>query len=195
MKDAYSEPKLDEAAYNFTSEYSVTINCPISEVFPILGHGDKMKEVVLLYDRCPEFKYLNTDSVPRPTWEPTPPANFAREAPSVPSDGVQPTISRQFFTLYEEVHILPGVVKRVEINGAQVWDVDAKIALYESTTALGVTVWKFKKFEEFEEDGKRRTRVSERILGKCSRWVRFIVQSETQRGHRAQMDRYHVLFS
>ncbi|KAK7682833.1 hypothetical protein QCA50_014217 [Cerrena zonata] len=144
-----------------------------------------MKEVVLLYDNCPEFVYLECDRVPKPDWEPIPPANFSRDAPAVAENDTTPSIPRQFFRLYEEVHILPGLTKRIEINGAQVWDDEAKVALYESATAMGVIVWKLKKFEEVEgENGKKATKITENIYGKCSWWLKSIVQNETRRGHK-----------
>lgn len=181
----YTPPKLQESDYNFTSEYSVTINHPISKVWPVLGHGDTMKDVVLLYDNCPEFNYLEKDRVPRPSWEPVPPANFSRNAPTLNDDDTNPSIPRQFFRLYEEVHVLPGVTRRIEINGAQVWDDEAKIALYESATEMGIVVWKLKKFEEVdEESGHKATKITEHIHGKCSWWLKVIVQSETRRGHK-----------
>lgn len=185
MSSAYNPQKFQQSDYNFTSEYSVIIEHPLSKTFPVLGHGDTMKEVVLLYDNCPEFVYLECDRVPKPDWEPIPPANFSRDAPAVAENDTTPSIPRQFFRLYEEVHILPGLTKRIEINGAQVWDDEAKVALYESATAMGVIVWKLKKFEEVEgENGKKATKITENIYGKCSWWLKSIVQNETRRGHK-----------
>ena len=185
MGTTYTPQKFQQSDYNFTSDYSIVIDHPISEVFPVLGHGDKMKEVVLLYDSCPEYVYLECNRVPKPSWEPTPPANFTPSAPALPEGDPQPSIPRQMFRLYEEVHIFPGLTKRIEINGAQVWDDDAKVVLYESSTEMGVHVWKLRKFEEIDGDnGKKVTKVTENIYGKCSWWLKSIVQSETRRGHR-----------
>ena len=87
--------------------------------------------------------------------------------------------------LREDVPVLFGLItKKIEINGKQTWDPDAKVALYESVTEMGIEVWKLRKFEEIEENGARKTRVSEIIRGRAPALMRFIVQKETTRGHR-----------
>ncbi|KAI0074241.1 hypothetical protein K474DRAFT_1665672 [Panus rudis PR-1116 ss-1] len=145
-----------------------------------------MERAVRLYDRCVGFTYLERDAVERPSWDPSPPVLFSQHTPSADSKAEPTTtIPRQFFRLYEAVNILPGVVKKVEINGAQVWDEQVHIALYESRTAVGVFVWKLKKFEEVVGDGgKRQTRVTESIRGECPWYLKAIVQTETRRGHK-----------
>lgn len=101
------------------------------------------------------------------------------------SDNDARRIDRQHFVMHENIPLLFGLVKKlVEIRGTLSWDEDARVALYESITDSGITVWKLREFEEVNVEGAPATRVSERIEGLSPAWLKLIVQSETTKSHK-----------
>jgi hypothetical protein len=100
---------------------------------------------------------------------------------------------RQRFNLEETVVLLCGLYrKRIELEGSLVWDAATHTALYESLTDGGISIRKARTFEALGPD---RTRISERIDGRCPQaYLRKIVEVESRRSHRAHMESYHALF-
>ncbi|KAE9402892.1 hypothetical protein BT96DRAFT_973989 [Gymnopus androsaceus JB14] len=100
------------------------------------------------------------------------------------------TLPRQSFTITETVPLLFVLFKsNVILNGTITWESNA-------------LVWKVRTFEEVEiDDGTgtdttnaKATKVSERIEGKCLKWMRRIMQKEAKKGHTAHVNSYHTLF-
>ena len=56
--------------YNFHHDYSVVLDHPISEVFPILAHGDNIEPVVRLSSLCTDFELFDSDVVVTPNSTP-----------------------------------------------------------------------------------------------------------------------------
>lgn len=149
-----------------------------------------MERVVRLSDVCVAFELRDKDAVVLPTSDDTPQpleACRVRTLPSAPpgADGPSLALPRRAFMLREAVPVLFGLyTKTVEINGKQTWDADAKVALYESATDMGIQIWKRRRFEELTENGVVKTRVSETIRGRAPPWLKYIVQKETSSLHR-----------
>jgi len=182
----------DTAHYNFHHEYSVVLDRPVSEVYPILAHGDKMERVIRLSALCTDFELFDSDVVVSPDSAPLAESRVRTEPASSEGEGGLP---RQYFRLQETIPLVFGLThKKVEIVGAQTWDENAKVALYESVTDQGIMVWKLRSFKEIEEDGKKNTSVIETIKGSCPTWMKLIVQRETAKGHSAHMEKYDTLF-
>lgn len=171
----------DTKNYNFHSDYSVILDHPIGTVFPVLSHGDQIERMVRLSDLCSDFQLFDKDTVETPESTPLAEAHVRTEPPSTSELG----FPRQFFRLQETVPLLFGLIKtKVEIVGAQTWDENAKVALYETVTNQGILVRKLRVFKEIEDDGIKKTSVSETINGTCPMWMKFIVQREATKGHR-----------
>lgn len=169
--------------YNFFHEYSVVLDHPLDAVFLLLGQGDTMDQVVRLSDLCSSFELGDKDTVTLTDDLPLADSRV-RTFPSAPPDATGRTLPRRAFRLIETVPVLFGLFhKSVEIVGTQTWDDDAKVALYESITDIGVQVWKLRRFEEVEDGGTKKTRVSETIRGKAPSLLKLIVQKETERSH------------
>ncbi|KAI0789279.1 hypothetical protein C8Q75DRAFT_733936 [Abortiporus biennis] len=187
MQDQNSGDRIGPEGYNFHSEYSVTIEHPIETVFSVLGDGKNMDRVVRLSNLCERFELQKDDEVvldPKCNGQLSH-AVIGREYPAAPPETSSMLLPRQYFLLCETVPILPGWTKTIEILGVQTWDSETKMALYESRTDLGVSVWKLRKFEGMEgNDGKIRTKVTEVIRGKCPVLLKPIVQKTTNTSHR-----------
>jgi len=172
---------------DFTSKYSVLIDHPIAQVFPILAHGDSLESVVRLSALCSGFQLLHPDTVQLDAFTPLSKSHLRtkpayQHIPDTLSEGL--VLPRQSFSLEETVPILFGLTqKKVEIQGTLTWDDDAKVALYE-TLAGDVETWKLKEFVEVEEDGKVKTRVTETIEGRCPWWMKSFVQKVVTKSHR-----------
>jgi len=178
------------AHYNFHHEYSVVLDRPVSEVYPILAHGDIMERVIRLSALCTDFELFDSDVVALPDSAPLTESRVRTE----PASGEGGGLPRQYFKLQETIPLIFGLThKTVEIVGTQTRDDNAKVALYESVTDQGIMVWKLRAFKEIEEDGKKTT-VIETIKGSCPTWMKLIVQRETAKGHIAHMEKYHTLF-
>ncbi|KAL1739824.1 hypothetical protein HDZ31DRAFT_48734 [Schizophyllum fasciatum] len=180
---------------NFFSEYSVVIDRPRDEVFSMVGTDAGAERVTRLSALCTRFEMLKRDEVDLPE------GRALRDVATrthASADGEDSTISatpiripRQHFSMTETIPLLFSLVKHdVLIVGTLTWDASAHVALYESEADQGVLVWKLRTFEV--EGGK--TRVTERIEGKCSALLRPIVQRETTKGHQAHMNAYPKLF-
>lgn len=180
---------------NFSSTYSVVLDHPISEVFKVIGTSDGHERVSRLSGLCSGFELLRVDTVSIPESSSLSEITV-RTLPTNPeSDVVDPStttaltsaprtrnLPRQFFKLQETVPLLFGLTKTVvHLEGTLTWDVDAQLALYESQSDKGISVWKLRRFEEVEGN---KTRVTETIEGICPGWQRIIVQRETTKGHR-----------
>jgi hypothetical protein len=117
------------------------------------------------------------------------------------------SLPRQYFLLEEGVPLLFGAYTHTtRIFGSLTTDEKSYTALYESVADAGVYVHKTRRFVKV---GENETRVEEEIQGWCSKWLQFIVDKETKRGHkcvyppcklqaslmdRAHLDQYHTLF-
>ncbi|KAJ3487567.1 hypothetical protein NLI96_g3460 [Meripilus lineatus] len=185
---------VSEAHFNFFSDYEVTIDKPIDEVFEVLGKGSHMEKPVRLSKLCAKFELVRSDRVCLTKSEQLSESYLVRAQPTatqIPAE--DRLLPRQFFHLEELVPIFLGFKQRVYIDGAQTWDEEAKVALYESDTGT-VLVWKLRRFEEVEKGGKKKTKVHEVIKGRCPTLLRWIVQRETTDKHKEHMDTYHKLF-
>lgn len=169
--------------FNFHSDYSVVLDHPLSTVFPVLAHGDQLERVARLSDLCTDFELFENDMVALPESKPLIESRM-RTQPAADGEG-EGRLPRQYFKLAETVPLLFGLEKtKVEIVGAQTWDPNAHVSLYETVTDQGIIVWKLRQFKEFEEGGKKNTSVSENIRGISPGWMKLIVQRETAKGHR-----------
>lgn len=172
---------------NFSSDYSVILDHPIAEVFSMIGTSGGHERTTRLSGLCSGFELQHRDAISIPRTTSLVETNVRNLASSTRSengsDPESPTkqIDRQFFALQETVPVVFGLLHtKVNISGTLSWDEGAKVALYESKTGSGILVWKSRVFEEL--DGNK-TRVSERIKGKCPSLLRSIVQSQTLKGH------------
>ncbi|KAL1753058.1 hypothetical protein FB107DRAFT_218620 [Schizophyllum commune] len=193
-------PRAPGFTTNFFSEYSVVIDRPRDEVFNIIGTAAGAERVTRLSDMCTRFEMRKQDEVSLALGEALKNSAMRTQAAVIAGEGIaneEPAntarhLPRQHFSMTETIPLLFSLIKRdVLIVGTLTWDASACVALYESEADQGVLVWKLRTFEEVE-GGK--TRVIERIEGKCSALLRPIVQRETTQGHQAHMNAYHTLF-
>ncbi|KAL1666861.1 hypothetical protein GGF50DRAFT_87134 [Schizophyllum commune] len=193
-------PRAPGFTPNFFSEYSVVIDRPRDEVFNMIGTAVGAERVTRLSDMCTRFQMLKQDEVSLASGDALKDSAMRTQAAVVSREGIaneEPAntarhLPRQHFSMTETISLLFNLIKHdVLIVGTLTWDTSARVALYESEADQGVLVWKLRTFEEVE-GGK--TRVNERIEGKCSALLRPIVQRETTRGHQAHMNAYHTLF-
>ncbi|KAL0579299.1 hypothetical protein V5O48_002697 [Marasmius crinis-equi] len=178
---------------NFFHEYSVLLDCPISQVFPILGTTEGHERTCRLSGLCSQFDLLEKDLVPVPASTSLAQVHV-RTLPAAAGDedGTR-KLPRQSFTMTESVPVLFGMhITQVHLSGTLTWDEKAKVTLYETHSDSGIEVWKLREFVEVEGT---KTRVSERIEGVCSWLLKSIVQKETAKAHAAHMESYHKLFS
>ncbi|RDB25849.1 hypothetical protein Hypma_006716 [Hypsizygus marmoreus] len=179
---------------NFFSDYSVVLDHPIDRVFSIIGTSAGHERVTRLSGMCSGFELLEKDAVAIP--ESTSLGDTHVRTRTSIVESIEPpfrTLPRQFFKLKETVKVFFGLMNmQIVLSGTLTWDEAAKLALYESKTESGteVMVWKLRRFEM---EGNK-TRVSERIQGRCPSWVRSIVQTQASTGHVAHMSLYHTLF-
>ncbi|KAF7362337.1 hypothetical protein MVEN_00580300 [Mycena venus] len=189
---------------NFTAEHSVVLPHSFGVVFDKLGSGETVEESVRLSDLCSTFRLTTKDhitlskdqSLTEVRCRGLPPAPSSTE-PTEPTEGER-TLARQFFVLQEVFPLLFGLYKHaVTISGCLTSDRERKAALYETSAAGGILIWKLRTFEELapSESGEARTKVYERIEGRAPALLRSRVQKETHRAHTAHMEQYHTLFS
>lgn len=165
-----STPYFDDP--NFVTENVVLLDQPLSKVFPILADGKKMEKVVRLSRLCTHFTLLHSDWVERPTLPFTESQTRLRTAPSV-SKG----LPRQFFSLSETIPLLPGWLDiDIEIAGSQTWDEESKSVLYEVVTNRGIVIRKLRTMEDVSSEDGPRTKVYERIEGRCMPLMNYLVQ-------------------
>ncbi|KAJ7275073.1 hypothetical protein C8J57DRAFT_1313560 [Mycena rebaudengoi] len=196
---------------NFSATYSVVLAQPIDAVFAMLATRSAGHErVCRLSSLCTAFELLEKDVValsgaesslsevhlrtaPASASTPVDTDANAGEAGTGPVDGTAgKLLPRQHFRMTETVITLGVIKTAVHLEGTLTWDAAGKEALYETyTKAQGISVWKLRVFEEVEEN---KTRVSETIQGRCPALLKFIVQSETSKSHKAHMEMYHTLF-
>lgn len=180
---------------NFTSTNTVVLQYPISTVFPIIGTSEGHNRVVRLSSLCSQSDTQQRESVALPRGASLATASVRTDPAADPNDAAFSNtilLPRQHFTLTEEIPVLFSLVtKSVHIEGTLTWDESARIALYESQTNLGVTIWKLRRFYETKEGG---TKIVETIEGNCAAWMKHLVQGQTRKAHRDHMELYHTLF-
>ena len=180
---------------NFTSTHQVSLPYSISTVFPVIGTSEGHNRVVRLSSLCSQSDTQQKEFVALPRGASLATASVRTDPPADPSDAAFSNtvlLPRQHFTLTEQVPIVFSLVtKAVHIEGTLTWDEGARIALYESQTKLGVTIWKLRRFYETKEGG---TKIVETIEGNCAGWMKHIVQGQTRKAHREHMESYHTLF-
>ena len=166
---------------NFFHEYSVVLEHPISQVFPILGTAEGHERVCRLSGLCAQFDLLEKDLVAIPQSSTLPELHVRTLPAAVEDEGDSRKLPRQFFTMTESVPILWGLYhSQVHLSGTLTWDEAGKVTLYETNSDSGIDVWKLREFAEVE-GGK--TRVTERIQGSCPWILKSIVQKEAAKGH------------
>ncbi|KAL0067893.1 hypothetical protein AAF712_005061 [Marasmius tenuissimus] len=159
---------------NFFHEYSVVLDHPISQVFPILGTAEGHERVCRLSGLCAQFDLLEKDLVAIPQSSSLARSTVRTLPAASGDDGDTRKLPRQFFTMTESVPILFGLHhSQVHLSGTFTWDEEKKITLYETHADTGIDVWKLREFTEVE-GGKTR--------------------KETVKGHSAHMESYHTLF-
>lgn len=175
--------------YNFSCDYEVVLDHPIDKVFDVLGNGDNVETVVRLSSLCTTFEMFTekSDFVATPNDTPLS-ATRVRTLPSAPSatsqDGPK-LYPRRHFHFCERVKIMWGIASTdVHLDGTHTWDEVGRVALYETKSPQGVEVWKLRRFEEVEEEGKKRTKVMESIRGTAPILLKSIVQKEATQQHR-----------
>lgn len=167
---------------NFSSVYSVELNCPIAEVFQALNEHER---VCRLSSLCSHYELLELDSISLPESTPLSQVSARRYPKAQPShdtaDAVIPsrTLPRQAFKLTETVPIF-FIKKDVNLLGTVTMDEAAKVALYESQSDGGIQVWKLR---EFEDIAGTKTKLTETIQGRCPVFLRPVVQFQTTKGH------------
>ncbi|KAF7307337.1 hypothetical protein MIND_00527700 [Mycena indigotica] len=166
---------------NFKNDYSVTINKPMSVVFPVLGTKQGLKETVLLSNIASKFAAgkLDTVAVSGPLEK-----AFVRTLPSGPAGK---GFERQAFSYTETIKIIPGLdFTNIVVNLAGTFTSDParNVSLYETTSDSNVTVRKTRIFTE--SNGK--TTVTEHIDGQCAPIQQPIVQLTAASAHKQQMD-------
>ncbi|KAJ7350672.1 hypothetical protein DFH08DRAFT_115071 [Mycena albidolilacea] len=186
---------------NFTAEHSVVLPHSLQTVFDRFGSGETLEDSVRLSDLCSTFRLVTKDHV---TLSKDQSLGEVRcrglQASSEPvsSDGER-SLMRQFFVLQEVVPLLCGLYQHtVTIAGCLTSDRERNVALYETSAAGGILVWKLRTFEELapsEGDGQVRTKVHERIQGRAPLLLRSTVEKETRRAHTIHMEQYHTLFT
>ncbi|KAF5391602.1 hypothetical protein D9757_002536 [Collybiopsis confluens] len=188
---------------NFSHSYSVVLQHPISDVFPILGTAKGHEQVCRLSSLCSNFELFEPDHVQlEHGGNYLGETNVRSKAPAdndeAPASEFRKILPRQPFTMTESVPLLFGMYKaNIVLNGTLTWDSEFHTTLYETESNSGVKVWKLRTFEEVaarDVNGGNATLVSERIEGVCPRYLKIIVQKETSKGHIAHMDAYHTLF-
>jgi len=190
---------------NFTSEHSVVLPHSLAVVFDKFGSGETLEDSVRLSDLCSTFRLTTKDnialskdqSLAEVRCRGLPAAPPSSEPASSDGDGER-TLARQFFVLQEVVPLLFGLYKHtVTIAGCLTSDRERNAALYETSAAGGILIWKFRTFEELapSESGEVRTKVYERIEGKAPTLLRSTVEKETRRAHTLHMEQYHTLFT
>ncbi|KAJ7288197.1 hypothetical protein C8J57DRAFT_1279381 [Mycena rebaudengoi] len=171
---------------NFNSEFSVTIQKPLSTVFPILGTNEGLGPHILLSSLASDFEALGKDTVPvAGNLEDA----FVRTAAA--GDG----LPRQAFKYKETVKIIPGITFLdvvINLQGTFTWDEARNVALYETASDKDVVVRKIRKFEEV--DGGAATKISETIDGQCPFLLQPITQMTARSAHKEQMNLYSTLF-
>ncbi|KAJ6585206.1 hypothetical protein B0H19DRAFT_886580, partial [Mycena capillaripes] len=191
---------------NFTSEHSVVLPHALGVVFDKLGNGETVEASVRLSDLCSTFRLTTHDRVAlseeqslrevRARGLSAAPASVEGEG----GDAGKRTLPRQFFVLQEVVPMLGGLYRHtVTIAGCLTSDRARNMALYETSAAGGILIWKLRTFEELpaedsEGGGGVKTKVSERVEGRAPMLLRGIVEKETRRAHAAHMEQYHTLF-
>ena len=189
---------------NFFSNYTVTLNVPLHEAFPILATSAGHERVCRLSKLCTDFELLQRDTVlssPSGLGDGTRFRTMdAGTAPSPAAEGEGEhegkTVHRQQFKMTETLPVLFGLIKSdVHLAGTFSWvDIEEGAstaqALYETLSdGVGIIVWKLRVLEEVEveEGGKGKgkgTRVTERIEGWAPALLRAIVEHECAKAHR-----------
>ena len=171
---------------NFTCSHSVVIDHPISTVFLMIATAEGHERVTRLSALCSDFALLQSDTISIPLSTPLARSHVRTLPSSSDKEDADPVrnLPRQFFRLQETVPILFGLIKtHVNLSGTLTWDEEAKTALYETQSDAGITVWKLREFREFEGKDGMSTIVSEKIEGRCSPWIQWIVQKEATKAH------------
>ncbi|KAJ7070643.1 hypothetical protein C8F01DRAFT_387550 [Mycena amicta] len=172
---------------NFHHDYSVTIDQPLSAVFPVLGTKDGLEKVILLSNLASNFSSGVLDSVN---------VDGNLEDASVRTLAAAPAgegFARQGFTYTETIKLIPGLsFTNIAVNlvGTFTSDPARNVALYETTSDSSVTVRKTRIFTE--TNGQ--TTVAEHIDGQCPILEQPIVQLTAASAHKQQMDLYASLF-
>jgi len=152
-----------------------------------------MEKVVRLSDMCTDFVYQESDHIRIADSKPLSECHVkALPSHTVGDKGDGRILPRQFFH-HEETFSTLGVIKtKVESAGTQTWDDSELACLYETAVeASGLQIWKYRKCEPLE-GGK--TKVTEIIKGSSPTLIKLVVSSQTSKGHRTHMDKYHELF-
>ena len=166
---------------NFFSSYFVVLNHPIAEVFSTIGTSIGHERVTRLTEFCTAIALGEADTVAIAKSH-----SLSDITARTLSDDETPQkpirkLPRQFWTLTETVPLIFGLAHTdVHLTGTLTWDEEAKLALYESQGNLGVLVWKLRIFQEVDAST---TRVTEIIRGKCSFWLKGIVQRKATAAH------------
>ncbi|KAJ7780920.1 hypothetical protein B0H16DRAFT_1877743 [Mycena metata] len=185
--------RRDDAAYpadfkpNFSAQHSVTINQPLSVVWPVLGAAEGLGKWVLLESIASNFSTQTLDSV---NVDGNLEDAFVRTAPAAP---VGQGFPRQQFSFTETIKIIPGLSFTdipVQLSGTYTVDATRNVSLYETTNGSGILVKKVRTFSE--SNGV--TTVSEQINGQCPTLEQPIVQLTTISAHNQQMALYPTLF-
>ena len=179
-----------EPVYNFFSNHSVIIDQPLETVFDAVARGENMEKLIRLGGLTTDFKFKERDTVALPAATPLS-ATRQRTAPAASEgtniDSTHRTLPRQHFYLQEKVNVFFGMMSQlVHLYGTHTWDEDAKVALYETQThsAMGdLEVWKLRVLDEVEEGGKKKTRVTETVKGRCPALLKRVVQKEINTAH------------
>lgn len=181
LSTPYTEP-------NFTSTHSVVLPHPVETTFAVLADGTKMDRVVRLSSACAGFDILRTDAIVLP--DPSKPLSESRVRMLPPAENRDEpgTLPRTTFHLQEKVNVLGPLYKQiVDIAGTQAWDEKKKQMLYESVSKQnGILIWKLREFEEVDAgggNGKKGTRVKERIEGRAPKLIRKATEKLARKAH------------
>ncbi|KAJ7044650.1 hypothetical protein C8F04DRAFT_1069062 [Mycena alexandri] len=171
---------------NFSHQNSVTINQPLSVVWPVLGTNEGLGKWILLESIASNFSTQTLDTV-------NVNGNLEDAVHLAPAAQGGQGFPRQAFTFTETVKIIPGLSFTdipVQLTGTFTWDATRNVSLYETTNGSGILVKKVRTFSE--SNGV--TTVSEQINGQCPFLEQPIVQLTTTSAHNQQMALYPTLF-
>ncbi|KAJ7807879.1 hypothetical protein B0H14DRAFT_2872034 [Mycena olivaceomarginata] len=186
---------------NFTAEHSVVLPYSLQAVFDKFGSGETLEDGARLSDLCSTFRLTTKDYVTLSKDQSLAEVRcrgLQASSEPVSSDGER-SLTRQFLrAARSRTSALWAVSAHRDDSGCLTSDRERNMALYESSAAGGILIWRLRTFEELapsEGDGQVRTKVHERIQGRAPMLLRSTVEKETRRAHTIHMEQYHTLFT
>lgn len=201
---------------SFSMTHTVTLNHPLSTVFPVLSEPKGIERLQRLTPEAQHFSFRPSDNVRLPKGGLAPlitfdhprnpkalprPREMEAVAPQIEdadkSDGEGKIVERAWFEFGGTVPILFKLINSpLSVAGAQIVDIDAKIVVFESGVAAhGIKEVKVRTFKEVDlPGGGKGTVVKETVWGTCPRLLSYLLKIIAPRVHKHHMDIYYKLF-